>query len=151
MTRSLRLSLCLLALSGLALGFLSGCSSPAGPSPVPCTETTAFAGTAQVIPNNPHSQSITTTATGALDVSVDWTSASNIMNVVLAQAPCTTDMLQASGCNVLFSAWSPPKPLKESTTLLPAGSYVLIVGNPNPAPETITAQVILRSAGCPVP
>ena len=151
MTRSFRRSLLLVASCGLAVGGLTNCENPAGPAPVPCTQTTAFKGGIQVPPNTPHVQSFTTPSTGTLDVTVDWTSASSILNVVLAQSPCTTDQLAASGCNVLFSAWSPPKPLKESTTLLPPGTYVLIVGNPNPAPETISAQVILRSAGCPAP
>jgi hypothetical protein len=88
---------------------------------------------------------------GALDVSVDWTSDSTIMNVVLAQSPCTTDQLAAAGCNVLFSAWSPPKHLTDSTSLLPSSTYVLIVGSPNPVQESISAQVALRSAGCPTP
>jgi hypothetical protein len=73
------------------------------------------------------------------------------MNVVLAQSPCDAERLAAAGCNVLFSLWSPPKPLQDSTSLLRAGTYVLIVGNPNTAPESISAHVILRSAGCPVP
>jgi hypothetical protein len=132
MTRSFRSWPCLVLLSGLVPGLTTGCSSPTGPAPVPCTQTTAF-------------------AAGALDVTVDWRSDTDIMNVVLAQSPCTTEQLAAAGCNVLFSAWSPPKPLKDSTTLLRSGTYVLIVGNPNAAPETISARVILRSAGCPVP
>lgn len=140
------------SLFGLALALLlTSCGSPAGPPTVPCTQTTAFQGGIQVPPNTRHVQSFTTPATGALDVTVDWTSASNIMNVVLTQAPCTTEQLAASGCNVLFSAWSPPKPLRVSTSLLPSGTYVLYVGNPNPAAESITAQVLLSSAGCPAP
>ena len=150
MTRSFRSWPCLVLLSGLVPGLATGCSSPTGPAPVPCTQSTAFAGTAEVAPGIPHAQSFATNATGALDVTVDWASDTDIMNVVLASSPCTTEQLAAAGCNVLFSAWSPPKPLRNSTTLLRSGTYVLIVGNPNTAPETISAHVILRSAGCPV-
>jgi hypothetical protein len=149
MTRSFR-SWPWLVLSGLIPVLATGCSSPTGPAPVPCTQTTAFAGSAEVTPGNPYVQPITTTATGALDVTVNWATDTDIMNVVLAQSPCDAERLAAAGCNVLFSAWSPPKPLRNSTTLLRSGTYVLIVGNPNAAPETISAHVILRSAGCPV-
>ena len=151
MTRSFRSWPCLVLLSGLIPGLATGCSSPTGPAPVPCTQTVAFAGQAQVATGNPLVQPFTTSATGALDVTVDWRSETDIMNVVLAQSPCDAERLAAAGCNVLFSLWSPPKPLQDSTSLLRAGTYVLIVGNPNTATETVSAHVILRSAGCPVP
>jgi hypothetical protein len=151
MSRSSRRSLLLLPLCGLVLGLLTHCGNPAGPAPVPCAESTVFKGGAQVAAGTSSVQSITTTATGALDVSVDWALDTSVMNLVIAQAPCTIDQLHAAACNVLFSGWSPPKPLTDRTSLLPAGGYVVLVGNPNAAPELISTKVVLRSAGCPVP
>jgi hypothetical protein len=151
MTRSRGRSLQLVSLWGLTLGVLTSCDNPAGPAAVPCTESTVFKAGAQVPAGASSLQSFATTATGALEVSVDWASAASVMNLILAQAPCTPAQLEEHGCNVLFSDWSPPKPLRDSTSLLPSGTYVLMVGNPNSVQESISAEVVLRSAGCPTP
>ena len=151
MTSSFRRSVLLVASCGLGLGLLVHCGNPAGPAPVPCAVSVVLNSSTQVPAGTQSVQSITTTSTGALDVSMDWASSQNVMNLVIAQAPCTLEKLEAAGCNVLFSDWSPPKPLTDSTNLLPAGGYVLIVGNHNAVSESISAKVVLRSAGCPVP
>jgi hypothetical protein len=117
---------------------------------VACSQSTVFTGLAQVAPGIPSVQSFTTTSTGALQVTVDWASEESVMNLVVSQAPCTLEQLQASSCNVLTSLWSPPKPMLASTTLLPSGTYVVIVGNPNAVEESIATRVVLSSAGCPV-
>jgi hypothetical protein len=148
MIRSLRRIPFLVPLCGLALGPLTSCSSPTGPAPVPCAQTTVFKSGTQLAANTSVIESFTTAATGAMDVTVDWASDSSVMSLVLAQAPCSLDQLQASGCNVLFSLWSPPKPMQSATSLLPSGTYVLFIGNHNPVQESTAAQVVLRSAGC---
>ena len=135
-------------LCGLAAGLFASCSTPAGPSPVPCTRTTLFTGSRVLAPNAKDTASITTPATGHLEVTVDWVLASDFVSVALAQAPCSVDQLSNSACDVLFSQFSPPKPLANSTSLLRAGTYTLIVANLNPIPESVSTQVVLTSAGC---
>jgi hypothetical protein len=108
-----------------------------------------FTSRTEVLANTKTVQTVTTTATGSLHVTVDWSSNSNVVSLVLAQAPCSLDQLQNSQCNVLFSLFAPPKPLQDSTSLLRAGSYSLIIGNPNAVDETVSADVVLKSAGCP--
>jgi hypothetical protein len=136
-------------LLGFGLGPLGGCSSPAGPAPVPCTQVTVFSNRSQLPASTQQIQAITTTAVGRLSVIVDWASSDNVMSMVLAQAPCSSDQLAADEYNVLFSLFSPPKPLQDSTTLLRPGTYDLIIANPNSVPEMITSHVLLLSAGCP--
>jgi|SRR5215468_334077 len=138
------------SLSALVLGVTTGCgSSPAGPPPVECAQTTLVSASRTVAPNTKEAQAFTTPATGRLDVTVDWSLPVNIVSVALAQSPCSVDQLQASACNVYFSQFSPPKPLVNSTSLLRAGSYTVIVANPNPVPESFSVRVVLTSAGCP--
>jgi hypothetical protein len=149
MALEFRRSLLLMPLGCLVLGVLASCDNPAGPPPVACSQSTIFSGDAQVSPGIPHVQSLTTTSTGALHVAVDWSREASVMNLVIAQSPCTTEQLQASSCNVITSLWSPPKPMVASTTLLPAGTYVVLVGNPNAVEESISTRVVLISAGCP--
>jgi hypothetical protein len=146
---ALRRSLLGMAVCALALGPLAGCDSPAGPEPVPCTHETIFQGGATVAANAKEARTFTSPALGALDVSVDWTFELSTVSVAVTQAPCSLEQLQNSECNVQFSLWSPPKPLRGSTLLLPPGQYVLIFANPNPVPQFVSARVDLRSAGCP--
>jgi len=105
-------------------------------------------GSRVLAPNAKDTASITTPATGHLEVTVDWLLASDFVSVALAQAPCSVDQLSNSACDVLFSQFSPPKPLANSTSLLRAGTYTLIVANLNPIPESVSTQVVLTSAGC---
>ena len=94
-------------------------------------------------------QVFTTHAAGSLHLTLDWGSETHAVSTVLAQAPCSLEQLQNSECNVLFSLFSPPKPLQDATTLVPPGSYSLIIGNPNAVDESVSADVVLKSAGCP--
>ncbi len=149
MIRSLRLVTLAAPILGVAVGTLTGCGSSTGPTPVPCTQSTVFTSRTQVPANSKSVQTLTTSATGSLHVTLDWGSTSNVVSVVLAQAPCSLEQLQKSECNVLFSLFSPPKPLQDATSLLRAGSYSLIIGNPNAAEESVSAEVVLKSAGCP--
>jgi len=144
-----RRSLLRIAVSGLVLAPLAGCDSPAGPEPVPCTRSTIFDGGATVAANAKESRTFTSPELGAMDVTVDWTFELSTVSIAVAQAPCSVEQLKNSQCNVQFSLWSPPKPLQGSTLLLPPGQYALIFANPNPAPQFVTARVVLRSAGCP--
>ena len=133
----------------LAVGLSASCSTPAGPTPVDCTRTILATGSRVLAPNVRDTASITTPATGRLEVTVDWVVALDFVSVALAPAPCSVDQLQNSACDVLFSQISPPKPLVNSTSLLRPGTYTLIVANLNPTPESVSTQVVLVSAGCP--
>jgi hypothetical protein len=116
---------------------------------VPCTHATVFSSRTQIAAHAKTVQSFTTSETGRLELTVDWSFAPTVVSAILSQAPCTLDKLEASECNVQFTLFSPPKPLHESTTLLRAGTYDLILANPNAVPQSFSAQVVLTSVGCP--
>lgn len=149
MIRSFRLPAFAAPLLGFALAPLMGCGSSTGPTPVPCTQSTVFTSRTPVPANTKVVQTVTTSATGSLHLTLDWGSSSHAVSVAFAQAPCSLEQLQNSECNVLFSGFSPPKPLQEATSLLRAGSYSLIIGNPNAVEESVSVEVVLKSAGCP--
>jgi hypothetical protein len=94
-------------------------------------------------------ETFTTTATGRVDVNVDWTSPSTVVGLAVAQNPCTFDQLKANTCTLLLNSMSPPKPLKASIQNVSPGTYVLFVGNTSSADESITLQVVLSTGPCP--
>jgi len=149
MSQLFRPSAVLLSAGCVALGLLAGCSSPTDPPPVACTHSTVFTSRRQIPANTKDLQTFTIPATGSLDVTVDWTFAGSVMSAVLAQAPCSIEQLQSSSCNVIFSAFSPPKPITDATSLRRSGGgYSLIISNLTSFPETVSVQVTLTSAGC---
>lgn len=149
MMRSFRFLTFAAPLSGFALVLLSGCGSSTGPTAVPCAQSTVFTAHRKVPAGAKDIEVFTTHATGSLHLTVDWGSDSHEMSVALVQAPCSLEQIQNSQCNVLFTLVSPPKPLQEATTLLHAGSYELVVSNPNPVGESVSVEVVLKTAGCP--
>jgi hypothetical protein len=122
-------------------------TSPFGGSP--CAQTTILQGNGSLPAYTADMESITTTKSGRLDVTLDWTSTSSTMLVAVAQDPCTFENFQAGTCNLLLNSSSPPKPLKGSISTLAAGRYVLFIGNVNSAAESVSLQVVSSSGSCP--
>jgi len=140
----------LIALGSAACG--DGASTPtAPPGGAPCAQTTILQGTGSLPAYTADVESITTTKSGRLDVTLDWTSASSTMLIAVAQDPCTFDQFQAGTCKMLLNTSSPPKPLTGSIADLAAGSYVLFIGNVNAAGESVSLQVVSSSGSCAAP
>jgi hypothetical protein len=98
-----------------------------------------------------------TSATGALDATVDWTSASNDVDVYLAQGtePCTLQAFNSGDCPFIASSQTTTdKPETCSTPSAAAGPYILYFANWGPGRESISFQVVLTtrsaSSGSPV-
>jgi len=88
----------------------------------------------------------TTPATGTLDITVDWTSAANEIDIYLAQGSCTVE--QWPDC--AWATWSESRDFKpERLRFLGgfAGSYVLEIGNIGPGEESVSYQVVLTTGG----
>ena len=153
-TRRLPSSTLRLASAAICLTLLSACgdsrSTPTTPS-TPCVQTSLLQGTGQIPANIADFETFTTTATGRVDITIDWTSSSNRIGLAVAQDPCTFDQLKAGNCKVLLDSMSPPKPLKGSIPNLAPGNYVLIIGNTNSVDESISVQVTLNTGTCPAP
>jgi hypothetical protein len=151
----MRVSRCVQLLScALVVALLTGCgggsTTPTTPSTAtPCVQTTLLQGSASLPAHTADMESVTTTATGRLDVTLDWTSPASTMLFAVAQDPCSFDQLQAGTCKVLLNSSSPPKPLKGSVQSAAAGTYVLFFGNTTSAVESMSAQVVLSTGSCP--
>ena len=92
----------------------------------------------------------TTTATGTLDVTVDWTFASNDVDIYLTQGtvPCTVADFNAGQCSfVVFSESFTAKPERLSAPNASAGPYTLYIGNRGPTEESVSYQVVLTTGG----
>lgn len=136
--------------AGLAVLSACGSSSPAPTTPsTPCIQTTVLQGTGQLPANTADFETFTTTATGRVDITVDWTLSSTVMGLAVAQNPCTFDQLKANSCSLLLNSMSPPKPLKGSIPNVSPGAYVLIIGNTSSVQESISVQVVLNTGTCP--
>ena len=91
---------------------------------------------------------LTTSATGKIDVTVDWTFATNDVDVYLARGACSFDQFVAQQCTVVtFSESTSAKPEKISAPGAAAGSYVLLIGNRGPTDESVAYQVVLTTGG----
>ena len=130
-------------------GGSGGPTGPVIPTPAPCSHSTLLQGSAALPANIADFESFTTTATGRLDLTVDWTFPSSLMGLFVAQGPCEFDQFKAGTCRFLLQMASPPKPLKGSVSNLAAGTYEVIIANANAVPESVSASVILSSSTCP--
>ncbi len=95
-------------------------------------------------------RSFTTTATGTLDVTVDWTFASNDVDIYLTQGEqaCTIAQFNARQYEFLASSESfTAKPEKVSAPGAAAGPYRLYIGNRGPTQEAVSYQVVLTTGG----
>jgi len=88
---------------------------------------------------------------GRLDVTLDWTVASNPMGFYLVPAnTCTLEEFNARSCNfVVRSEPSTTKPKKISTPNFTAGNYRWIIGNYSADQESVSFQIVLqKGTGC---
>jgi hypothetical protein len=127
---------------------LTGPSPSPTPAPAPVTTLVhddSFAvGTKVAVPDT-----FTTTSTGTLDVTVDWTFASNDIDIFIARGtePCTLQTFNDRTCGFIAT--------EESTTMKPerltipnvaAGSYTLYVANFGSTNESVACHILLTTA-----
>ena len=90
----------------------------------------------------------TTTATGTIGVTVDWTFATNDIDVYLARGTttCSLEQFNSRQCTWLGSAESTTaKPERLSVPNLAAGPYTLYVVNWGNTQESMSYQITLTS------
>lgn len=80
-------------------------------------------------------------STAKLDVTVDWTFASDAVAIAVYAGSCTFSQFYANACNELGSTNPGAKPAQLSLNNLAAGSYTLIVANPGANDESGTYQI----------
>ena len=86
----------------------------------------------------------TTTRAGMLEATVDWTYATNDLDVALVQGDCSFEQAAAAQCTVLaISESTTAKPEKITANSAAAGTYTLFIENTGPGDESISFQVVL--------
>ena len=79
---------------------------------------------------------------GLVDVTVDWTLATDNVDVYVALGSCTVD--QFNTCRfVAYSESTSAKPELVGVSQLTAGEYTLLIGNRGPDEESVSYQVFL--------
>lgn len=83
----------------------------------------------------------TTPASGRVEVTVDWTSPTNNIDVYVTKGTCTVDQVNDRTCNfAILSESTTARPEKLSATL-DAATYSLMIGNRGPTTETASYEV----------
>jgi hypothetical protein len=133
-----------------------GCgANPAGPGCTPATTTPPPPVTRVVTQGSDTLESetiggvvFTTTATGTIGLEVNWTFASNDVDIYLARGndPCTDDTFENRSCFIASEESTSMKPEKLSVPNLAAGVYTLYVANFGDTDESVAWQVTLTSA-----
>ena len=130
----------------------AGCPPPPTTQP-PCTQQNIFqSGTPTPPLSAAYAPTVTTTSTGRLDVTVDWTFATSPVGFWVVRPPCSIDQLNARTCDFVVRSdpATTPKPRRASSASgLAVGTYQLIVGNLGNQNESVSAQIIRSSASCP--
>jgi hypothetical protein len=89
--------------------------------------------------------SFPTNRAGRLDATVDWTSASNDLNVYLVKGDCSYDELNAGQCQMLVSSEGTAKPEQLTYASSQASTYTIFIHNRGPGDESVSFQVVLSA------
>jgi hypothetical protein len=90
------------------------------------------------------------TATGRLEVLVDWTFATNNVDVFVTQGtdPCTIQQFNTGTCSFLgLSVSAAAKPERVTIPSIGAGPHTLYVGNRGSVDEAVSFQITLTTGG----
>lgn len=101
------------------------------------TQGTGSIGRFEVIKAIPFS----TTGSGRIDVTVDWTFTTNLLQVSLFRGRCTAAELTALNCGNAVTFANLPKPVKVSLTESAGGNYTLAIVNLSFNDESFAYQV----------
>ena len=88
-------------------------------------------------------QQLTITQAGTLEIIVDWTFASNDLDIVLFSGNCTPALITSSGCPVITATTSVTAKPERLTTNVNPGSYTIGVTNFGNTNESGVGQVFL--------
>jgi hypothetical protein len=134
-------------------GLLSGCSRDTvttpptpPPPPAPVTIVVAQGSLSGLEPGGAAMAPFTTDRSGTLEVVLDWTLASNNLDLVLTRGECTPEQLVALECDVAAIASSATaKPETASIASADAGAYTLFVANRGASAETFSFEARLTT------
>ena len=126
-----------------------GCGLSPTPTPPPATVTRVISSGSGSIPAHVIAPVVfTTTASGAIGIEVNWTFATNDVDIFLTRGsePCTLETFNNRTCGFLATEESTSmKPEKLTAPSMAAGSYTLYVVNFGDTDESVAYQVTLTS------
>jgi hypothetical protein len=125
-----------------------GCQASPSPTPPPSVTRVVSQGSYQLESKAAVAVVFTTTAAGTVGITVDWTFATNDVDIFLARGsePCTVETLNARSCGIIATEESTSmKPEKLTVPGLAAGTYTLYVANFGDTDESVAYQVTLTS------
>jgi hypothetical protein len=127
----------------VALPACGGGSSTSPSTPQSATSVVAQGsgsiGRAEVIKAIP----FTTSASGRVDVTVDWTFTTSLLQVSVYRGRCTAAELLALNCSIPVVTSNPPKPIRISLNDASAGAYTIGIINASLTDESYSYQVTL--------
>lgn len=136
----------------LLAGVLPACGSSTPtplPTPTPCSQTPVLQVNGAVPARGLGRVAFPVSASGRLDITVDWTFATTPIGIYLVTASsCPIDTFNAGTCTFLVRSETTVKPRKASANVS-AGNYELLVANFSAQDESVSGQVVLSSSTCP--
>jgi hypothetical protein len=120
------------------------------PTPTPCSQKILDQGSDDLKSKWVLYYDFSVPETGRLDVTLDWTYASNTVGVyVVAAGTCgTLEEFNARNCNFVLRSDTGAKPRKVSVTNVAAGNYRWLFANFGTADDSISYQVVLSTGSC---
>ena len=126
-----------------------GCVASSAPPPAPAPVTRVISqGNGPIGRRTVAPVVFTTTATGSVGITVDWTFASNDVDIFVTRGsePCTLGTFNDRSCGFVATEESVlMKPEKLTVPSLAAGTYTLYVANFGDTDESVAYQVTLTS------
>jgi hypothetical protein len=123
-------------------------TTPSPPPPPPVTTVIAQGAFTGLPPRVAAFLPFTVTAAGSLEVAVDWTFATNDVDVFVVQGtnPCTVAQFNAGTCPFLaFSASATAKPERVTVASVSAGPHTVYVANFGTSEEAVSFQILLTT------
>jgi hypothetical protein len=118
------------------------------PAPAPVTTVLGEGAFSGLAPDGAAGGTFTTPRAGDLEVIVDWTFASNDLDLLLFRGECSEEQFLADQCDLADVADSlTAKPERVGLAGAPAGAYTLVVINFGATEETFSYQILLTTVG----
>ncbi len=148
-------SLALVAIAASPWGCGGSSSSPSSPTtvaavptPTPCAQSALFQATGSMPAGTLMSQVTPVPAVGRLDITADWTFATNPVGLYVVQGACDLAAFNARSCNFLLRVEPGAKPLKGSAPVQ-VGTYLLMLANFGSREDSGAINVVLSTGSCP--
>lgn len=130
-------------------GGTPGTPSTPVPTPTPCAQRVIDSDSGPLASKTLVYYDFSVPESGRLDMTVDWTYASNNMGVYVTPAnTCTLAEFNARSCNFVIRSDSGAKPRKMSANVA-AGNYRWLIGNFGTTDDSVSYQVVLSTGSCP--